>query len=480
MSGIVHKSIITNNRQVEHKKSLIRQAEMPVHKKKGGIIMAFLNGLFNKKRNDAQQTPSKPNPQETAQNMQQPTEVLLAVAEKFLNEGNEERAFQMYKSIAESSSDATAQYNLGSLYAQGKGTEQNLLEGAYWFRQVEKSGDEQAGKLVKKCELDYMRQNLTADTPKDLYERMKGFVGYVYSDEPADALIKRELTVLGMYHFNQKNYAAAAKLLRASAEFCNDGQAQNFLGVLYNAGAGVSKNDLVALYWLDRAVNNGYKDARKDREGILESYRASLTATEFQEYFERLSNWCETGTADIVAMPKRAQYWKGVSMSERRKLRVNFRIDKTNYTLEFEEKISIAAAFHSNAPLEECVYTVGSKRFKGNEPLSGEAIEVLTDGNGYYVSVKQDRYGDKIVYEHVTVPTFDSGDREWDSYRKYALIYDGKNIDVIAFKGGYKIANIDVYRKLKLGDVTFKQYFEKLNYPAGASASIKWVESDSL
>lgn len=49
--------------------------------------MAFLDGLFNKKRNDAQQTPSKPNTQETAQNMQQPTEVLLAVAEKLLNPG---------------------------------------------------------------------------------------------------------------------------------------------------------------------------------------------------------------------------------------------------------------------------------------------------------------------------------------------------------------------------------------------------------
>lgn len=444
------------------------------------IIMAFLDGLFNKKRNDAQQTPSRPNTQETAQNMQQPTEVLLAVAERLLNEGHEERAFQMYKSIAESSSDPTAQYNLGSLYAQGKGTEQSFLEGAYWFRRVEKSGDEQAGKMVKKCELDYMRQNLTADTPKALYERMKDFVAYVYPDEAADILIRRELTVLGMHHFNQKSYATSAKLLRASAEFCDDGQAQNFLGVLYNAGAGVSKNDLAALYWLDRAVDNGYKDARKDREGILEAYRTSLTAEEFQEYFERLSNWCETGTADIAALPKKAKYWKGISVSERRKLQVNLRIDKINCILEFEEKVPIAAAFHSNIPLEECVYTVGSKQFKGDEPLRGEAIEVLTDGNGYYVSTKQDRFGDKTIYEHETVPTFDSGDREWDSYREYALIYDGKDIDVVAFKGGYKIANIDVYRKLKLGDVSFKEYFEKLNYPTGASDSIKWIEGDSL
>jgi len=281
--------------------------------------MKFLNGLFNKKRDTVQNTSSKSNPQETAQNMQQSTEVLLAMAERFLNEGHEGRAFQMYKSIA-AGSNPTAQYNLGSLYAQGKGTEQSFLEGAYWFRQAEKSGDEQAGKMVKKCELDYIRQYLTTDTPKALYERMKSFVAYVYPDELADLLIKRELTVLGMHHFNQKNYAGAAKLLRASAEFCNDGQAQNFLGVLYNAGAGVSQNDLVALYWLDRAVDNGYKDARKDREGILNAYRTSLSATEFQEYFERLSSWCETGTADIAALPQKAKYWKDISMPERRNL----------------------------------------------------------------------------------------------------------------------------------------------------------------
>ncbi|MCD8021113.1 MAG: hypothetical protein LUF92_16510 [Clostridiales bacterium] len=139
-----------------------------------------------------------------------------------------------------------------------------------------------------------------------------------------------------------------------------------------------------------------------------------------------------------------------------------------------------AEAFHSNTPLKECVYTVGRKQFKGDEPVRGEAIEVLTDGNEYYISIKQDRFGDKIMYEHVTLPIFDSGDREWGSYRKYALIYDGKDIDVISFSGGYRIAQIDVYRKLISGDESFKQYFEKLNYPASASDSSKWIEGGSI
>ncbi len=440
--------------------------------------MAFLNGLFNKKQNGAQQTPSKPNPQETIQNMQQSTEEQLAVAEKLLNEGHGDEAFEMYQNIVITSSNMTAWYNLGSLYARGIGTKQDFLEGAYCFHQAEKSGDEQAGKLARKCELDYMQQHLTADSPKALYDRMEKFVLHLYPHEEPNILIKRELTVLGMHHFNQKNYVGAAKLFRASAEFCDDGQAQNFLGVLYNAGAGVSKNDLVALYWFDLALDNKYMDARKDRNGILEAYRKSLTAMEFQEYFELLSNWCETGTADVVASPQKAEYWKYVSMSKRKELRVDLYIGKTRYILEFEEKVPIASAFGSNVPLEECVYTVGSKQFKGDEPLRGEAIEVLTDGRGYYVSTKQDKFGDKTIYEHETVPTFDSGDREWDSYRRYALIYDGKDIDVVEFKGGYKIANIDVYRKLTLCDVAFKQYLEKLNYPAGALDSIQWIEND--
>ena len=66
---------------------------------------------------------------------------------------------------------------------------------------------------------------------------------------------------------------AAAKVFRAAAEFGNDGYAQYYLAVLYNAGSGVEQDDLAALYWLDRAADNGIEEAIADRDGMLDAWR---------------------------------------------------------------------------------------------------------------------------------------------------------------------------------------------------------------
>ncbi len=403
------------------------------------------------------------------------TEGLLAAAEEFINEGHPEKAFDIYKRIVIAEPNVTAQFNLASLYAQGRGIEQNFTEGAYWFHKAEMGGDEKAGKLAEKCELDHMRIGLEESSPEELYKKMNRFIRHAYPNEPAELKVKRELTALGLHYFHKKDYAGAAKLLRASAQFCNDTQAQYYMGVLYNAGAGVARNDLAALYWFDRAADNDYEPAKIDKAHILEAYGNQLSAAEFQRHFEILAYWCETGTDDIAALPERAEYWKRIAMTEREKLRVDFYIDKKNHILEFEKKVLIAKALGSKTPLEEVRYTVGSKQYKGSEPVKGTTEEELTDDNRYYVSIKENQFGDKIIYEYVSVPTFDSGDRLWDSYRKYVLIYDGKDIDIIAFRGGVKLAKIEVYNKLTFADAFFKPYFEKLNYPQEALNDIKWV-----
>ena len=112
-------------------------------------------------------------------------------------------------------------------------------------------------------------------------------------------------------YFNKHEYSEAEKLFRAAAEFGNDGYSQNYLGVLYNAGAGVEKNDLVSLYWFDKAVENGAADvAQKDREGILNAYKSSLTPSEFFDYMMRLSGWCTLGNENIPKDAEKAKFWR--------------------------------------------------------------------------------------------------------------------------------------------------------------------------
>ena len=108
---------------------------------------------------------------------------------------------------------------------------------------------------VLKCELDYIREGLESRSAGELYERMKAFSALAYPGDAPDARAARELSQLGQHHYNRRDYAAALKLLRAAAEFGCDGEAQNCLGLIYNAGDGVRRSDLVSLYWFDRAAD---------------------------------------------------------------------------------------------------------------------------------------------------------------------------------------------------------------------------------
>ena len=239
-------------------------------------------------------------------------QMMLMMAEAEMEKGEYANAVDQYKQILQLEPNETAQYNLGSLYAQGKGAEQNFMEGAYWFHQAERSGNEKAGKLCKKCEMDFVHQNFDSKTPEQLYTDMMRFMKYVYPEKTnANLEACRSLFGIAGNHFNKKEHGRAAKLLRAAAEFGNDGYSQNYLAVLYNAGAGIEKNDLAALYWFDRAVDSGAADvALTDRDGLLNAYRTNFSAVECYEEIMKLSGWCSMGSKDVPKDATKSAYWR--------------------------------------------------------------------------------------------------------------------------------------------------------------------------
>ena len=289
--------------------------------------MALFNKLFGK----GQTNPAKPdtqvnnsaleakNAQPTAAAKSQPSskdiiDMMVTMADIAMNDGNYERAVESYRIILKLEPNEIAQYNLGSLYAQGKGVKQDFMEGAYWFHQAELGGDEQAGKLCLKCSLDFARQNFDRKSPEQLYTDMARFIKHVYP-ETADVNLEvcRKLYAIAGNHFNKKEYTAAAKLFRAAAEFGNDGYSQNYLAVLYNAGAGLEKNDLAALYWFDKAVDNGAANvAQKDRDGILNAYKTNFSPADFYAEMLKLSGWCAIGSEDVPKDAAKSVYWREI------------------------------------------------------------------------------------------------------------------------------------------------------------------------
>ena len=236
---------------------------------------------------------------------------LLLLGQVALNANDYESAVNAYASALKLEPNETAAYVLGTLYARGLGVRKNFLEAGRLFHQAELLGNEQAGKLCAKCMFDYVHI-FAAKAPADLYAAMVIFTAQVYP-EAVDS--KREvnngLFAIASTLLNKREYSEAAKVFRAGAEYGDDGYAQYYLGLLYDAGAGLSKNDLAALYWLDRAVDSDAADvAREARDGMLDACRQDRSASEFRAAMETLSGWCEQGAPDVPVDHDKAAYWR--------------------------------------------------------------------------------------------------------------------------------------------------------------------------
>lgn len=64
----------------------------------------------------------------------------------------------------------------------------------------------------------------------------------------------------------------------------------------------------------------------------------------------------------------------------------------------------------------------------------------------------KNKAGKSALVIYVSVPTFDSGDREWDSYRKLFLIPEVGGMTGFMVCGGYNIARIIAYKDIRYAD----------------------------
>lgn len=69
-----------------------------------------------------------------------------------------------------------------------------------------------------------------------------------------------------------------------------------------------------------------------------------------------------------------------------------------------------------------------------------------------HVSVYKNKEGQRAVVVYQPIPTFDSSDREWNSYRKLYLIPIENGVTGLMVVGGYNIAKIDCYTDIRWND----------------------------
>ena len=136
------------------------------------------------------------------------------------------------------------------------------------------------------------------------------------------------------------------------------------------------------------------------------------------------------------------------------------------FRLEFQKEYE-ASAWSSS--MDGYTYRFNDRTYRDVESLWNEPAEDIAKN----VQIVTDAYGEKVLKTYTQVPTFDSGDREWDSKRLEFLFFDGRNIHLVLLKGGYRIASLTFYETLQAADIRMKPVFEKLGWKM---PEIGWIE----
>ena len=162
---------------------------------------------------------------------------LLLLGQVALGANDYESAIEAYASVLKLETNETAFYNLASLYARGLGVRRSYLEAARLFHQAELLGNEQAGKLCRKCMFDYLHEDIDEKSPADLYAAMSVFVSVVYPEAAnSEQDVNNGLYAIASTHLNRGENAQAVKVFRAAAEYGNDEYARAYLETLGDNG----------------------------------------------------------------------------------------------------------------------------------------------------------------------------------------------------------------------------------------------------
>jgi len=111
--------------------------------------------------------------------------------------------------------------------------------------------------------------------------------------------------------------------------------------------------------------------------------------------------------------------------------------------LEFKKAYEIYAKDWDEG-IVNCIYSIHGRKFQNLSCMEGNTLQEIQDDDDHY-EVREHADGTKFVFSWGSIPTFDFGDREWDSMYKAAIYADAEGIHMISCSHGYRIPRIKVY-----------------------------------
>ena len=230
------------------------------------------------------------------------------------NRGDYAAALQEWRPLAEQGL-AKAQYNLGLMYADGKGVPQNHAEAVKWYRKAAEQGDADAqaklgkmyrtGKGVAKSRAIarswYLKAAEQGSAEAQLWLSNLGGGGRYRSDWLRMAAEQGHVIAqhnLGMEYKRRRDAEEAEKWFRRAGE---QGLALSFftLGMMYHFGGVVEQDYETAANWYRAAVKLGHSGAKGNLSAIERGHKVEpRNVAPRQTYGEEMLERAEQGNSD--------------------------------------------------------------------------------------------------------------------------------------------------------------------------------------
>jgi TPR repeat protein len=276
-------------------------------------------------------------------------------------------ALQEWLPVAERG-DANAQFNVGLLYATGKGVKKDPRLAAEWYR---KAADQGVG--AAQYNLGVMYAN-GEGLPRDVHEAVK------WLQKAADAGIpmgREELANL----YGSKGIENYSKSVETYSQVADKGSptAQFDLALLYDLGRGVPRNYEEAMKWYRKAADQGYPPAMTNI-GILYYNQEGVTRDLVEAYawFVRAKLAGDPRAADLLQMTM--DKLKGDQIRQGEALAANWHPQKPSPAAQVDMASLEARLFKQPGPGASINVTAGqtSNQARGEASRQSTPISTVT------------------------------------------------------------------------------------------------------
>ncbi len=198
-----------------------------------------------------------------------------------IQSGDYGTAFSIYHSLAEQG-DASAQYNLGIMYYEGRGISRHHIYSYMWLSLAKTNGEARAQES-----LDFLRGQIASEDISKAQALSAKCWESNYADCPTIAQAKEEGLKAGKADFSKWRSLAAQ----------GDASAQYNLGVMYYEGRGIPQSYIYSYMWLSLARTNGEERAQK----VIEALGSFLSAADIVKTQSLASKCWESQYKDCSA-----------------------------------------------------------------------------------------------------------------------------------------------------------------------------------